>query len=65
MDIKVADYMTRRVYTLKPYNTVADAIELIKKTGHDSFPVVDDEGRIRGYVAAVDIIDKPKDTKIE
>ncbi len=65
MDIRVADYMTRRVYTLKPYNTVADAIELIKKTGHDSFPVVDDEGRIRGYVAAVDIIDRPKDMKIE
>ncbi len=40
MSIKVKDYMTKNVYTLKPDNTVEDAVELVRKTGHDSFPVV-------------------------
>ncbi len=65
MEIKVAEYMTRNVHTLKPDDTVRDAIELIKKTGHDSFPVVDDERRVIGYVSAIDILDKSPDTKIK
>ncbi|MET1123982.1 MAG: CBS domain-containing protein [Archaeoglobaceae archaeon] len=65
MDIKVADYMTRKVFTLKPENTVADVIKLIKESGHDSFPVVDDEMRVVGYVSAVDIVDKPPETKVK
>jgi len=62
--LRVADYMTRNVYTLKPENTVADAIELIKKTGHDSFPVVDSEMRVIGYVSAVDIVGSDPKAKI-
>ncbi len=65
MEIKVAEYMTRNVYTLKPDDTIRDAIELIKKTGHDSFPVIDDDRKVIGYVSAIDIIDKPPDTKIK
>ncbi len=64
MDIKVADYMTKNVFTLKPGNTVKDAIELIKLSGHDSFPVIDDNRKVVGYVSAIDIIDKSPDTKI-
>ncbi|MDI9610905.1 MAG: CBS domain-containing protein [Archaeoglobales archaeon] len=64
MKLKVADYMTRSVYTLKPDNTVADAIELIKKTGHDSFPVVDSNIKVIGYVSAVDIVGLRPDLKI-
>ncbi len=64
MEIKVSEYMTRNVYTLKPDDTVRDAIELIKKTGHDSFPVVDDEMRVIGYVSAIDILDKHPDVRI-
>lgn len=65
MSIKVKDYMTRNVFTLKPENTVRDAVELVKKTGHDSFPVVDDGMKVVGYISAVDILDKDPKTKIE
>ncbi|MEM4472218.1 MAG: CBS domain-containing protein [Archaeoglobaceae archaeon] len=65
MKIRVADYMTRNVVTLKPDNTVADAIELIRKTGHDSFPVVDNEMKVIGYVSAVDIVGVNPETKIK
>ncbi|MFN3384899.1 MAG: CBS domain-containing ParB/RepB/Spo0J family partition protein [Archaeoglobaceae archaeon] len=65
MKIRVVDYMTKNVYTLSPEATVADAIDLIKKTGHDSFPVVDSENRLVGYVSAVDIIAVKPETKIK
>uniref|UniRef100_A0A7J2TGT8 CBS domain-containing protein n=1 Tax=Archaeoglobus fulgidus TaxID=2234 RepID=A0A7J2TGT8_ARCFL len=65
MKMRVADYMTRNVVTLKPENTVADAIELIKKTGHDSFPVVDSDMKVVGYVSAVDIVGVDPRTKIK
>jgi len=64
MSIKVKDYMTKNVYTLKPDNTVRDAVELVRKTGHDSFPVVDDSMRVVGYISAVDLLNKPPETKI-
>ncbi len=65
MSIKVKDYMTKNVYTLKPDNTVKDAVELVRKTGHDSFPVVDDNLRVVGYISAVDLLDKSPETKIK
>ncbi|OYT34473.1 hypothetical protein B6U96_12890 [Archaeoglobales archaeon ex4484_92] len=64
MEIQVSEYMTKNVYTLSPNDTVKDAINLIKRTGHDSFPVVDKENKVIGYVSAIDIIDKPMTTKI-
>ena len=64
MSIKVKDYMTRNVFTLKPEDTVRDAVELVKKTGHDSFPVVDDGMKVVGYISAVDILDKDPETRI-
>ncbi|MCX8172570.1 MAG: CBS domain-containing protein [Archaeoglobaceae archaeon] len=63
--LKVSDYMTRNVYTLSPENTVADVIDLIKKSGHDSFPVVDSDMKVIGYVSAVDIIGRAMDVKVE
>jgi len=56
--------MTRNVYSLKPDDTVKDAIELIHSTGHDSFPVVDDENRVIGYVSAIDLLERGPETKI-
>jgi len=64
MSIKVKDYMTKNVYTLRPDNTVRDAVELVRKTGHDSFPVVDESMRVVGYISAVDLLDKPPETRI-
>jgi len=62
--LKVSDYMTRNVITLSPEKTVSDAIELIRKTGHDGFPVVDSDNRIIGYVSARDLLTKNPDAKI-
>lgn len=62
--IRVADYMTKNVYTLKPEDTVEDAISLIEKTGHDGFPVVDDKNKVIGYVSSIDLLKKDPKTKI-
>ena len=64
MKQKVSDYMTKNVITLNPKDTVRDAIRIIEKTGHDGFPVVDNDGRLVGYVSSMDLLKKDLDTKI-
>jgi IMP dehydrogenase len=63
--IRVNDYMTKSVVTLHPDDTVEDAIELILKTGHDSFPVVDDGRRVIGYISSIDLLRKDPKLKIK
>lgn len=63
-NLRVADYMTKSVITLKPDDTVADAIRLIEKTGHDGFPVVDDKNVVIGYVSSRDLLRKDDGAKI-
>jgi CBS domain-containing protein len=53
--VKVEDYMTRDVITVKATDTVKDVISLIKSTKHDGFPVVKSK-KIIGYVSALDIL---------
>ncbi len=65
MTIKVRDYMTKNVCTLSPEDTVANAVKLVMETGHDSFPVIDSNRRVVGYISAVDILDKDPKTKIK
>ena len=60
---KVKNYMTQEVDTVSPENTVKDVIELIKKTGHDGFPVVE-YGKVTGYVSASGLLEKALDEKI-
>ncbi len=60
---KVKDYMTQEVDTVSPENTVKDVIELIRKTGHDGFPVVEDS-RVTGYVSASCLLEKGLGEKI-
>ena len=54
---KVKNYMTTEVDTVSPENTVKDVIELIKRTGHDGFPVVEN-GKVTGYVSASGLLEK-------
>ena len=63
-ELRVADYMTRNVITLSPDDTVEDAINLIEKTGHDGFPVVDSEGKVVGYVSSIDLLRRDPKMKI-
>ncbi len=62
--LRVADYMTKNVITLSPEDTVEDAINLIEKTGHDGFPVVDENRKLIGYVSSTDLLRKDPKTKI-
>ncbi len=64
MKLKVADYMTKNVFTLSPEDTIEEAINLIHKTGHDGFPVVDDSGKVVGYISSLDLLKKEPKKKI-
>ncbi len=64
MTLKVKDYMTKDVIVVKPDQTVKEVIELIQKTGHDGFPVVDDNGIVVGYVSSRDLLMKDLDAKV-
>jgi IMP dehydrogenase len=57
---KVRDYMTPEVITVQPDQRLQDVVELIKKTGHDSFPVVLKE-KVVGIITARDLIFKKVD----
>ena len=65
VELKVSDYMTRKVFTLSPENTVEDAIKLIEETGHDGFPVIDENNVVVGYVSSRDLLKKDPKTKIK
>ena len=60
---KVKNYMTQEVDTVSPENTVKDVIDLIKRTGHDGFPVVE-YGKVTGYVSASGLLEKALGEKI-
>ncbi|VVB97060.1 Inosine-5'-monophosphate dehydrogenase [uncultured archaeon] len=60
---KVRDYMTQEVDTVSLNDTVRDVINLIRKTGHDGFPVVED-GKVTGYVSASSLLEKMLDERI-
>jgi IMP dehydrogenase len=54
---KVKDYMSSRVMTVGPEDTLGDIINLISRTFHDCFPVIEN-GNIVGIVTSWDIIQK-------
>lgn len=62
--IRVNNYMTKAVITLRPDSTVEDAIDLIEKTGHDGFPVVDSDMKVLGYISSIDLLKKAPNTRI-
>ncbi len=61
--LKVKDYMTEEVDTVSPEDTVRDVIQLIRRTGHDGFPVVRNN-RVIGYISAADMLEKDLDEKV-
>lgn len=52
---KVKDYMTTDVVVVHPDNTVKEIAKLIRETGHNGFPVVEN-GIVKGYIAARNLI---------
>jgi IMP dehydrogenase len=63
--LKVAEYMTRSVVTLSPDSTIDEAINLIQRTNHDGFPVVDDQNRVIGYISSRDLLKRISNMKIK
>ncbi len=54
----VKDYMTKDVISVTPDTSTAEIIRLMKETGHDGFPVRDNDAVI-GMVTAFDLLIKP------
>ncbi|MDY6779662.1 MAG: CBS domain-containing protein [Halobacteria archaeon] len=62
---KVEEYMTEDVVTVSPDDTVGDVIEkIMQNRGHSGFPVVD-EGEVKGFISANDLLGKDDDDPIE
>jgi len=57
--IPVSEFMTREVTVLHPDTTVNEAYEIIRREGHDCYPVVDEDGNILGRVLIDDILEVP------
>ncbi len=53
--LRVGDYMTGKVITVSPDDTVMDVIKLTRETGHDGFPVTR-EGKVEGYISSLDML---------
>jgi len=53
-NIKVEQVMTRDVITVSPKDTTAKVMELIKKTGHMGYPVIEN-GKLVGIITFNDI----------
>jgi IMP dehydrogenase len=53
--LKVGDYMTGKVVTVSPDDTVMDVIKLTRETGHDGFPVTQDR-KVVGYISSLDML---------
>ncbi len=61
---KVKDYMSSRVMTVSPEDTLGDVIDMVRRTYHDSFPVVEN-GNIVGIVTSWDIIQRRMSRKVK
>jgi IMP dehydrogenase len=61
--VSAREYMSASVVALGPDATIADALALIKKTGHQGFPVVAGE-KIIGVVTSADLILAKPDERI-
>jgi len=52
----VRDYMTKDVISVKPDTLNEEVITLMKETGHDGFPVINEEEKIVGIITAFDFL---------
>jgi acetoin utilization protein AcuB len=55
-ELKVGDVMTRNPVTISPMNTLEDAIMMMHKMRKGAFPVVDNEGKLKGIISTRDLI---------
>ncbi|MGA6925438.1 MAG: CBS domain-containing protein [Desulfosarcina sp.] len=54
--LKVDDIMTRNPKTISPMDTIQDALLMIQKEKVGAFPVVDDDGKLKGILSVRDLL---------
>jgi acetoin utilization protein AcuB len=54
--LKIKDIMTRDPFTISPTDTIQDALLLIQQKRVGAFPVVDEEGKLRGILSVRDLL---------
>jgi acetoin utilization protein AcuB len=54
--LKVGDVMTPDPITIGPHDTIEDALLMFEQKKVGAFPVVDDEGRLKGIISVRDIL---------
>jgi acetoin utilization protein AcuB len=54
--LKVDDIMTRNPKTISPMYTIQDALLMIQKEKVGAFPVVDDDGKLKGILSVRDLL---------
>ncbi len=61
----VKDYMTKNVISVTPQTPTEDVIRIMKESGHNSYPVVDDDKILVGMVTSFDILLKDWADEVE
>jgi acetoin utilization protein AcuB len=56
LELKVGDVMIKNPVTISPMNTLEDAIMMMHKMHKGAFPVVDNEGKLKGIISTRDLI---------
>ncbi|MBM4240996.1 MAG: CBS domain-containing protein [Euryarchaeota archaeon] len=60
----VKHYMTKKVISVPPNETIEEVIKLMKFTNHDGFPVLVND-KVLGMITAFDILSKPGEKSVE
>ncbi len=54
--VKVRDYMTRRVLSFSPEESIVTALRTLLKEGHAGGPVLDETGNLVGMLSEIDCL---------
>ena len=55
-DLRIADIMTTQIKTIKPHDTIQDALLQIQELRVGALPVVDKDGRLKGIISVRDLL---------
>jgi len=54
--VKIQDYMSNKVITFKPEDSIISALRELVKQGHSGGPVIDNEGKLVGIISEIDCL---------
>lgn len=54
--VKIKDYMSSKVITFKPEESIISALRKLVKQGHSGGPVIDNEGKLVGIISEIDCL---------